>query len=125
MIWSPWCVFPILLPNLVVYQHYDTFLAQQKVSSPSEVLRKRVEAVFDMALTTISSLAESFISGDAATTMAEVMQLSKDKSVPNIVTNPTGGGDGNGKDGGGDSLMKVAHVELEIGQSEKYIDVAI
>jgi len=33
------------------------------VTSSSETLKKRVEGVLDMALTTISSLSESFVSG--------------------------------------------------------------
>lgn len=36
------------------------------MTSSSETLKKRVEAVLDMALTTISSLSESFVSGAPA-----------------------------------------------------------
>lgn len=37
------------------------------VSCPSESVRKRVEAVLDMAITTVSSLTESFITGASMT----------------------------------------------------------
>ncbi|KAF7964987.1 hypothetical protein HWV62_1182 [Athelia sp. TMB] len=39
-------------------------LVTMTVVSPSDVLRKRVEAVLDMALSTVSSLTESFMSGE-------------------------------------------------------------
>ncbi|KIM45434.1 hypothetical protein M413DRAFT_442111 [Hebeloma cylindrosporum] len=48
------------------------------VSSSNETLKKRVEAVLDMALTTVSSLSESFVSG--APVVAEEMGLAKENS---------------------------------------------
>jgi cleavage and polyadenylation specificity factor subunit 3 len=46
------------------------------VSSNNDTLKKRVEAVLDMALTTVSSLSESFVSG--APVIAEEMGLAKE-----------------------------------------------
>ena len=37
------------------------------MSCPSDTVRKRVEAVLDMAITTVSSLAESFMTGVSMT----------------------------------------------------------
>jgi cleavage and polyadenylation specificity factor subunit 3 len=45
------------------------------VTSSNETLKKRVEGVLDMALTTISSLSESFMSG--APVIAEDVGLSQ------------------------------------------------
>ncbi len=47
------------------------FLMTQAVTSSNEALRKRVEAVLDMALVTISSLASSFKSVASTITSAE------------------------------------------------------
>ncbi|KAG6856292.1 endoribonuclease ysh1 [Tephrocybe sp. NHM501043] len=50
--------------NLLTLSADDLFVCfVQEVSSSNEPLRKRVEAVLDMAVTTVSSLAESFASG--------------------------------------------------------------
>lgn len=46
------------------------------MTSSSEALRKRVEAVLDMAVTTVSSLSESFMSG--APVVAEDAGLSQE-----------------------------------------------
>jgi cleavage and polyadenylation specificity factor subunit 3 len=46
------------------------------VSSNNDTLKKRVEAVLDMALTTVSSLSESFVSG--APVVAEEIGLAKE-----------------------------------------------
>lgn len=49
------------------------------MSSTNDTLKKRVEAVLDMALTTVSSLSESFVSG--APVVAEEMGLAKEYPV--------------------------------------------
>jgi len=49
----------------------------QTVSSNNDALKKRVEAVLDMALTTVSSLSESFMSG--APVVAEETGLAKER----------------------------------------------
>ena len=46
------------------------------MSSNNDTLKKRVEAVLDMALTTVSSLSESFVSG--APVVAEEIGLAKE-----------------------------------------------
>ncbi|KJA20072.1 hypothetical protein HYPSUDRAFT_68852 [Hypholoma sublateritium FD-334 SS-4] len=51
-------------------------LVNLTVSSANDVLKKRVEAVLDMALTTISSLSEAFVSGTSD--VADDAALSKD-----------------------------------------------
>ncbi|KAF8556151.1 Metallo-hydrolase/oxidoreductase [Imleria badia] len=50
------------------------------VTSPSEALKKRVEAVLDMAVTTVSSLTESFQSG--ASVLEEDAVVGKDTDQP-------------------------------------------
>ncbi|KAF8588696.1 Metallo-hydrolase/oxidoreductase [Ramaria rubella] len=50
------------------------------VSSPQELLKKRVEAVLDMALATISSLAESYTSG-VPLGAAETLEDTKDEEI--------------------------------------------
>lgn len=47
------------------------------MSSNNDALKKRVEAVLDMALTTVSSLSESFVSG--APVVADESGLAKEK----------------------------------------------
>ena len=47
------------------------------MSSNNDALKKRVEAVLDMALTTVSSLSESFVSGSPA--VADEMGSAKEK----------------------------------------------
>jgi cleavage and polyadenylation specificity factor subunit 3 len=49
------------------------------VTSSSETLKKRVEGVLDMALTTISSLSESFLSGTPV--IAEDVGLSQKDQI--------------------------------------------
>lgn len=64
----------------------DSFLISvaQSVSSSNEALRKRVEAVLDMAVTTVSSLMESFTSGVPVLLGDEVgMVKLKDKGMEN------------------------------------------
>ena len=46
------------------------------MSSNNDTLKRRVEAVLDMALTTVSSLSKSFVSG--APVVAEEMGLAKE-----------------------------------------------
>ncbi|KAF8971137.1 beta-lactamase-like protein [Flammula alnicola] len=53
-------------------------LVNLTVNSANDALKKRVEAVLDMALTTVSSLSESFVSG--APVVAEDVGLSKEKA---------------------------------------------
>jgi cleavage and polyadenylation specificity factor subunit 3 len=62
-----------VLPNIVLI----VVSAVQTVTSSHEALRKRVEAVLDMAITTISSLTESFTSGIPAP--GDDVGLSKEK----------------------------------------------
>jgi len=60
----------------------------QTVTSSNEALKKRVEAVLDMAVTTISSLSEAFTSGtplaseDAALTQEKEGMEELEKAVP-------------------------------------------
>lgn len=59
----------------------DRSLCTQTVTSTNEALRKRVEAVLDMAVATISSLSESFTSGVALTSEEAPVDLAvKDKT---------------------------------------------
>ena len=60
------------------------------MSSSSETLKKRVEAVLDMAVTTVSSLSESFMSG--APVVAEESGFSQqDKIETSMVVDEAGG----------------------------------
>ncbi|TFK44227.1 mRNA 3'-end-processing protein YSH1 [Crucibulum laeve] len=56
-------------------------LLSMTVSSSHEALRRRVEAVLDMAVTTVSSLAESFMSGVAVVGDDTGLNKKKDKST--------------------------------------------
>ncbi|KAF4598095.1 metallo-beta-lactamase superfamily protein [Pleurotus pulmonarius] len=62
-------------------------LVTLEVTSPNEGLRKRVEAVLDMALTTVSSLAESF--APRATNLSNDTDVveEKKKAVDNVAVN--------------------------------------
>lgn len=70
-------------------------LSNQTVTSSNESLKKRVETVLDMAVTTVSSLTESFSSGVPIT--GEDVVLSKEMStfgdalIDTLVQNPTEG----------------------------------
>jgi len=55
-------------------------LLSMTVDSSSEVLRRRVEAVLEMAMSTVSSLSESFMSG--APEESSSGQIQKPKAVP-------------------------------------------
>lgn len=60
------------------------YLARQSVTSTQTTLRKRVEAVLEMALTTVSSLDESFTSGTPALPTDEstaMLDIEKEKSA--------------------------------------------
>ncbi|KAG6819124.1 endoribonuclease ysh1 [Arthromyces matolae] len=76
-----------------------------EVSSLNEPLRKRVEAVLDMAVTTVTSLAESFTPGSSA----EEETPQKDKSAEQHsredgkLTDTKGRGHGNGDEDGDES----------------------
>ncbi|KAF9462338.1 beta-lactamase-like protein [Collybia nuda] len=73
------------------------------VSSSNEALRKRVEAVLDMAVTTVSSLTESFSSGVPVPN--EDIGVSKDKV--SAMDKPHAGGDGSGQNGKGPKSGKA------------------
>lgn len=89
------------------------------VTSTNEALRKRVEAVLDMAVTTVSSLTESFFSGapvqspDYSLKEKEVgmMEASSEGSAMDVVSKPEAQGD----TGGGQALKGDA----EGGESEE------
>lgn len=51
----------------------------QTVTSSNDALKKRVEAVLDMAVTTVSSLSESFTAG--VPVMTEEAGLAKEKTA--------------------------------------------
>lgn len=77
----------INLVTLVCFFHVSSaygssYYFAQAVTSSNETLKKRVEGVLDMALTTVSSLSESFISGVPVVT--EEAGLSQEKSLFNI-----------------------------------------
>ena len=54
-------------------------MISQTVTSSNEALKKRVEAVLDMAVTTVSSLSESFTAGKPV--VAEEAGLAKEKTA--------------------------------------------
>lgn len=94
--------------------------AGQAVTSTNEALRKRVEAVLDMAVTTVSSLTESFFSGapvqspDYLLKAKEVgiTEASSEGSAMNVVSKPEAQGDA----GGGQAIKGDAE---EVGESEE------
>jgi len=96
--------------------------AGQAVTSTNEALRKRVEAVLDMAVTTVSSLTESFFSGapvqspDYLLKAKEVgiTEASSEGSAMNVVSKPEAQGDGDA--GGGQAIKGDAE---EVGESEE------
>ena len=91
----------------------------QVVTSTNEALRKRVEAVLDMAVTTVSSLTESFFSGapvqspDYLLKEKEVgmMEASSERSAMDVVSKPEVQGDS-----GGQALKRGVE---EVGESEE------
>ncbi|KIK09790.1 hypothetical protein K443DRAFT_671113 [Laccaria amethystina LaAM-08-1] len=87
------------------------------VTSTNEALRKRVEAVLDMAVTTVSSLTESFFSG-APVQSPEYFLKEKEMGMTDleggamdIVSKPEAQGDGGGQALKGDAV--------EVGESEE------
>lgn len=70
-------------------------LAFQNVTGTNEALRKRVEAVLDMAVTTVSSLTESFTSGVPA--FVEAGNSKDDTSHLDMAQDPLSEGKGGGR----------------------------
>jgi len=54
---------------------------QKRVSSSNDALKKRVEAVLDMAVTTVSSLSEAFSSGALVASDNTGLLQDKDKDL--------------------------------------------
>jgi len=54
---------------------------QKRVSSSNDALKKRVEAVLDMAVTTVSSLSEAFSSGALVASDNAGLLLDKDRDL--------------------------------------------
>lgn len=70
--------------------HWIFFVLSQAVTSANETLRRRVESVVDMALTTVSSLSEMY-SGNASSAVNDVVikpvERTPDADIPEV--NPT------------------------------------
>ena len=91
------------------------------MSSSNETLRKRVETVLDMAVTTVSSLTESFTSGVPVLLGDEVAMVKEKYEVPMEVTeNSKVGGlaqdirmsNGNAEETDGDEDEEVGVLEV-------------
>ena len=65
--------------------HSHAEITLQTVFSNNEALQKRVETVLDMALSTVSSLNESFTAGTSLSS-DEIPPIEKDKDVPDGIT---------------------------------------
>ncbi|KAG2016263.1 endoribonuclease ysh1, variant 2 [Coprinopsis cinerea AmutBmut pab1-1] len=91
------------------------------VSSPNEALRKRVEAVLDMALTTVSSLTESFTSGVPVTIDSDVAgSKGKDDKALSMVGPASADGAGGDKSrGSGNEDVDMGDKPTEEGDSNK------
>ena len=98
--------------------------AGQVVTSTNEALRKRVEAVLDMAVTTVSSLTESFFSGapvqspDYSLKEKEVgmTEASSEGGAMDVVSKPEAQGNGGGKvlKGGAEEVGESEESDFEL-----------
>ena len=82
----------------------NRFCFIKTVESSSDQLRKRVEAVLDMALTTVTSLADAYISN--STLVSE--ELTKEKFIEGEK------GTGLGKEGDVDVVVKAVEVKVKL-----------
>ena len=91
----------------------NRFCFIKTVESSSDQLRKRVEAVLDMALTTVTSLADAYISN--STLVSE--ELTKEKFIEGEK------GAGLGKEGDVDVVVKPANSDSSDNESSKGDDI--
>lgn len=101
----------------------NEWVCDQRVTSSSSSLRKRVEAVLDMALTTVSSLNESFTSGTPLVSEDQpAVSVEKDKEGSSIPIGPEDNVPAEGqkvpKDGDQDAEVKETPAKEKEGSGE-------